>query len=184
MSVPAFWPMVMATELTRQGLEAYARNLRFVEEEIKIHEELRPQLATPHRVRLDLRTMKLCDYGGPDGLPTLVDAPYAGHTAVIADYRKGQSLVETLLAAGCGRVLLTDWTYLLAGASDDITTPEQVLRAENYLGTPRPGIVKQTAPGGHIGLFMGTRTLRDYWPAIGRWIADQSKEKAGKSDHR
>ena len=368
MSVPAFWPMVMATELTRQGLEAYARNLRFVEEEIKIHEELRPQLATPHLVRLDLRTMKLCDYGGPDGLPTLVDAPYAGHTAVIADYRKGQSLVETLLAAGCGRVLLTDWksatddmkdleidnylaemvvaiddlggrvnlvglcqggwlsamvaarfpakvnalvfagapidtdagdgpikrmahetpmsfyeelvalggglmrgkvmlqgwknmhpaqhyitdhidlyehiddadylakeeafngwyenpidlpgrwylqaigqlfkenrlakgqfvglgrrldlhditcpTYLLAGASDDITTPEQVLRAENYLGTPRPGIVKQTAPGGHIGLFMGTRTLRDYWPAIGRWIADQSKEKAGKSDHR
>ncbi len=355
LSVPAFWPMAMAASLAEQGAELYARNIKFIEEEIKIHDHLRPTLATANEVRLDLRTMKLRDYGGAGGLPTIVDAPYAGHSAMIADYHKGQSLMETLLSNGLGRVLLTDWkfatddmkdleidnyladmvvaiddlggrvnlvglcqggwlsamvaarfpdkvnalvlagapidtdagngpiktmahrspmsfyeqlvalsggvmkgkfmlqgwknmhpgqhyiqdhidlyehiddpayvakeetfnswyenpidlpgrwylqairqlfkenqlakgqfvglgrrldlrsitcpAYLLAGASDDITTPEQVLDADKYLGTPPDEIVKETVPGGHIGLFMGTNTLRNHWPAIARWIA-------------
>lgn len=358
MSVPALWPMAIATTLIEQGVELYARNIKFVEEEIKINHALRPQLATPNRVRLDLRTMALRDYGTAGGIPTLVDAPYAGHTAVIADYHKGQSLVETLLANGVGHVALTDWksatedmkdleidnyladmvvaiddlggrvnlvglcqggwvttmlaarfpekvntlvlagapidtnagqgpikrlahelplsfyeelvelggglmrgkfmlqgwknmhpaqhyikehielyeniddpvylskketfeawyeapldlpgrwylqairhlfkdnelakgkfmalgrrldlrditcpAYLLAGAGDDITTPEQVLDTAKYIGTKRHDIVQKTAPGGHIGLFMGARTLKDYWPDIARWIAGHS----------
>ena len=67
LSVPAFWPMAMAAALAEEGLERYAKNLRFVEEEIKIHGELRPKLATPNVVRLDLRTMALRDYGSPGG---------------------------------------------------------------------------------------------------------------------
>jgi poly(3-hydroxyalkanoate) synthetase len=63
--------------------------------------------------------------------------------------------------------------YLLAGASDDITTPEQVLDAAKYLGTPRDRIVQKTVPGGHIGLFMGARTLKEHWPSIAQWITDQ-----------
>jgi hypothetical protein len=108
-SVPAFWPIAMAASLMEQGAELYAKNLKFSEEEIKIHDELRPTLATPNTVRLDLRTMLLRDYGKPGGVPTLVDAPHAGHTAMIADYHKGQSLIETLLANGIGHVALTDW---------------------------------------------------------------------------
>ena len=357
-SVPAFWPMAMAAALAEEGTEIYARNLKFVEEEIKIHGELRPRLATPNQVRLDLRTMVLRDYGKPGGIPTLVDAPHAGHTAMIADYHDGQSLVQTLLANGINHVALTDWkpatedmkdleidnylaeiivaiddlggrvnlaglcqggwvsamiaarfpdkvnalvlagspidtdagngpikrmvhesplsfyrelvelggglmkgkfmlqgwknmhpaqhyiedhidlyehidnpaylakeetfeswyenpidlpgrwyvqvieqlfkenrlakgefvglgrklnlrnitcpAYLLAGANDDITTPEQVLDAAKYLGTPRDHIVQETVPGGHIGLFMGARTLKEHWPQIARWIATQS----------
>ena len=357
-SVPAFWPMAMATAMIEEGAELYAKNLNFVEEEIKIHDELRPNLATPNTVRLDLRTMKLRDYGKPGGIPTLVDAPHAGHTAMIADYHKGQSLVQTLLANGVGHVALTDWkpatidmkdleidnylaevvvaiddlggrvnlvglcqggwvsamiaarfpdkvnslvlagspidtdaghgpikrmvhehplsfyeelvelggglmlgkfmlqgwknmhpeqhyvqdhvdlyehiddpaylakeetfeswyenpidlpgrwylqaikqlfrenrlakgtfiglgrkldlhaitcpTYLLAGAADDITTPEQVLDAAKLIGTPKDRIVKKTVPGGHIGLFMGARTLTEHWPQIARWIAAQA----------
>jgi polyhydroxyalkanoate depolymerase len=354
-SVPAFWPMAMAASLAEDGLELYARNLKFVEEEIKIKYELRPRLATPNQVRLDLRTMKLRDYGRPgQGIPTLVDAPHAGHTAMIADYHKGQSLIETLLANGIDHVALTDWkparddmkyleidnylaevvvaiddlggrvnlvglcqggwvsamiaarfpakvnslvlagapidtdagngpikrmvhespmsfyeelvalggglmrgkfmlqgwknmhpeqhyiqdhidlyehiddptyvakeeafarwyenpidlpgrwylqaieklfkenrlakgkfvglgrqldlhnitcpAYLLAGAADDITTPEQVLNAAKYMGTPTGHITKKTVPGGHIGLFMGARTLKEHWPDIARWI--------------
>ena len=34
---------------------------------------------------------------------------YAGHSAMIADYHQGQSLMETLLANGLDRVFLTDW---------------------------------------------------------------------------
>jgi poly(3-hydroxyalkanoate) synthetase len=356
-SVPAFWPMAMAANLATAGLDLYAKNLKFVDEEIKIHDELRPELATENKVRLDLRTLLLRDYGTPSGIPTLVDAPYAGHTAMIADYHKGQSLVETLLANGIHHVALTDWksasddmkdleidnylaevlvaiddlggrvnlvglcqggwvaamlaarfpdkvnslvlagapidtdagdgpikrmahdspmsfyeglvelgaglmkgkfmlqgwknmhpeqhyfadqidlyehiddpaylakeetfeswyenpidlpgrwylqvikelfkenrlakgtfvglgrkldlhdikcpAYLLAGAADDITTPEQVLNAAKYLGTPKDKIMQKTVPGGHIGLFMGAHTLKEDWPGIAQWIAAQ-----------
>ncbi len=357
MSVPAFWPMAMANAMLEEGTELYAKNLKFAAEEVKIHDELRPNLATPNQVRLDLRTMELRDYGTPGGIPTLVDAPHAGHTAVIADYHKGQSLVETLLASVIAHVVLTEWksatddmkdleiddylaefvvaiddlggrvnlvglcqggwlsamvaarfpdkvnalvlagapidtdagngpikrmahdtpisfyeelvqlggglmkgklmlqgwknmhpeqhyvqehidlyehvddpaylekeetfgswyenpidlpgrwylqaitqlfkenrlakgtfvglgrtlslrsitcpAYLLAGAADDITTPEQILDAVKYLGTPKDHIVQKTVPGGHIGLFMGARTLKEDWPEIARWIAAQ-----------
>jgi poly(3-hydroxyalkanoate) synthetase len=349
--------MAMATEMLEEGSELYAKNLEFVDEEIKIHDELRPILATPNQLRLDLRTMALRDYGKPGGIPTLIDAPHAGHTAMIADYHNGQSLVQTLLANGIGHVALTDWksatddmkdldidnyladvvvaiddlgglvnlvglcqggwlsamiaarfpgkvnslvlagapidtdagngpikrmvhqsplsfyqelvalggglmkgkfmlqgwknmrpeqhyiqdhidlyehiddpaylakeetfeswyenpidlpgrwylqaiellfmenrlakgefvglgrkldlrkitcpVYLLAGAADDITTPEQVLDAAKYIGTPKDRIVQKTVPGGHIGLFMGARTLKEHWPPIARWISAQ-----------
>jgi len=342
----------------KEGAQLYARNLKFVDEEIKIEEELRPALATPNKVRLDMRTMVLRDYGTPGRLPTLVNAPYAGHTSMIADYHDGQSLVQTLLANGIDHVALTDWKsatvdmkdleidnyladlivaiddlggrvnlvglcqggwtsamiaarfpqkvnalvlagspidtdagdgpirkmvhesplsfyeelvelggglmkggfmlqgwknmhpaehyvtehvdlyehiddpvyvakretfeswyenpidlpgrwylqaigqlfqenrfakgqfvglgrrldlrditcplYLLAGAGDDITTPEQVLNAAKYVGTPADQIVSQTVPGGHVGLFMGARTLKEHWPQIARWLAAQS----------
>jgi len=356
-AIPAFWPMAMAAALMQTGTQLYARNLKFIEEEIRIRADLRPTLATPNTVRLDLRTMQLRDYGRPGTIPTLVEAPYAGHTAMIADYCKGQSLVETLLDGGIGHVTLTDWksatgdmkdleidnyladmvvaiddlggrvnlvglcqggwmaamvaarfpdkvnaivlagspidtdagngsikqmaqasplsfyeelvtlggglmlgkfmlqgwknmhpgehyiqehidlyehiddpayvakeetfnswyenpidlpgrwylqviqqlfkenrlargefialgrrlslrditcpAYLLAGAGDDITTPEQVLDAVKYLGTPRDRIQQRTVPGGHIGLFMGARTLKETWPAIAAWINAQ-----------
>jgi poly(3-hydroxyalkanoate) synthetase len=356
-SVPAFWPMAMAASLMEQGAELYARNLKFVEEEIKIHDASRPTLATPNKVRLDLRTMLLRDYGKPAGMPVLVDAPHAGHTAMIADYVKGQSLIETLLKNGISHVVLTDWkaatedmkdleidnylaevvvaiddlggrvnlvglcqggwtaamlaarfpdkvnslvlagapidtdagdgpikrmvhvspisfyeelvalggglmkgkfmlqgwknmhpeqhyiedqidlyeniddpaylkkeetfaswyenpidlpgrwylqvikqlfkenrlakgkfvglgrrldlknitcpVYLLAGDSDDITTKEQVFDAGKYLATPKDKIEMKLVPGGHIGLFMGFRNLKDAWPLIARWILAQ-----------
>jgi poly(3-hydroxyalkanoate) synthetase len=340
----------MTAALMEQGAQWYARNLRFVEEDLRMHRGLHPRLATPCQVRLELRTMRLVEYGRPGVLPTLVVAPYAGHTAMIADYHKGQSLVETLLANGLTHVALTDWksagedmrefdidnylaeivvaiddlggrvnlvglcqggwvaamvtarfpakvaalvlagapidtdvgnnplttmvhrsplsfyrelvslggglmrgkfmlqgwknmhpeqhyvqshvdlyehiddpaylekqetfeswyenpidlpgrwylqvieqlfqenrlakgtlslrditgpVYLLAGADDDITAPEQVLGAARYLGTPAERIVQQTVPGGHIGLFMGARTLAQNWPGIARWLERQ-----------
>lgn len=358
MSVPVFWPVAMAAALVKNGAGIFAKHLKFVEEEIRIDAKLRPKLATENQIRLDLRTMQVRDYGKPgSGVPTLVAAPFAGHTAMIADYNKGQSLIETLLANGLHHVALTDWksatedmkdfdidnylaemiitiddlggrvnlvglcqggwvaamiaarfpdkinslvlagapidtnagngvikkmvqkspvsfyeelvtlggglmkgrfmlqgwknmhpvehyiqqhvdlyehiddpaylkkeetfqswyenpidlpgrwyvqvitqifkenrlangkfvalgrtldlhaitcpTYLLAGADDDITTPEQVLDAAKYISTPKSHIAKKTVPGGHIGLFMGAKTLKTTWPIIARWIAAQ-----------
>jgi len=362
-SVPAFWPMAMATAMLEEGSELaffYSNDFKISVEEIKLHNEPRPALATSNRVRLDLRTMVLRDYGKSSELPTLVVAPYAGHMAAIADYHDGQSLVQTLLANGIDHVALTDWksatddmkdleidnylaeivvaiddlggcvnlvglcqggwasaivaarfphkvnslvlagapidtdagngpikrmareypisfydelvdfcgglmrgrlmlqgwknmhpgqhyikepidlyahiddpaylakeemfeswyenpidlpgrwyvqvitqlfkenrlakgkfvglgrklnlrnitcpAYLLAGANDDITTPEQVLDAAKYLGTPKDRIVQKTVPGGHVGLFMGTRTLKEHWPQTAHWIAAQSAQ--------
>jgi polyhydroxyalkanoate depolymerase len=355
--VPLFGPMLAAERIAEKGLALYADNLKFLGEEHKIHHELRPKLATANRVMLDLRTMLFRDYSAPDatGIPAIVDAPYAGHSAMIADFHRGQSLIETLLANGLGRVYLTDWksatvdmkdleidqylaelnvcvddlggrvnlvglcqggwmstmyaarypekvvslvlagspidtdagdgpvkrmahtyptsfyeemvalggglmpgktmlsgwknmhpeehyfknyvdlyehiedpaylkkeeifeswyenpidlpgrwylqaivqlfkenrlakgqfvalgqrldlkriacpVYLLAGEADDITTKEQVFDADKYLGTPHDRIIKKLVPGGHIGLFMGSRTLKEAWPEIARWVA-------------
>ena len=80
--------MSMAAAMLDEGRELYARNLKFVDEEIKIHDEFRPTLATPHQTRMKLRTMALRDYGVPKGIPTLVDAPHAGLAAMIADFHQ------------------------------------------------------------------------------------------------
>ncbi len=47
----------------------------------------------------------------------------------------------------------------VAGESDEIRTPEQVLDVRTYLGTPARQIISRTVPGLHIGLFRGSRTL-------------------------
>jgi poly(3-hydroxybutyrate) depolymerase len=66
--------------------------------------------------------------------------------------------------------------YLLAGRDDDITPPEQVFAAEALVGTPAAKIRKTLVPGGHIGLFMGRKTLRAAWPDIGAWIASLDRD--------
>lgn len=68
--------------------------------------------------------------------------------------------------------------FMLAGREDDITTPDQVFAAEHLVGTRPERIMKSLVPGGHIGLFMGKKTLETVWPKIARWIAaiDHSEE--------
>ncbi len=355
-SVPWFWPYAATIEMGMQGLRLLRDNMQFVSEAEEISAPPAPEWATKNRVILDLDTMRVRDFSaaGASGLPVIVDAPYAGHSSTIADFARGQSLVETLIGAGLGRVLVTDWkaatpqmanfdidkylaeinvlvddlgsavhlvglcqggwmcamyaarfpakvrslvlagspidtdaghgpikklshrlpmsayremvsigdgrmlgkvmlagwkdmhpgeqylgkyvdlyahiedesyierteqferwyenpidlpgvyylqaiellfkqnrfakgtfvglgrklsladitvpVYLLAGSSDDITTKEQVFDAEKLVGTPAAAIVKTLAPGGHIGLFMGRRTLAEVWPKIAAWI--------------
>ncbi|KVM05614.1 esterase [Burkholderia ubonensis] len=359
-ALPIFWPMAAATAMFEAGTELTARNLRFLAEEEKLHFEMHPALASANRPLLELRTMIFRDYsdGAARGLPTIVDAPYAGHSAMIADYQPGQSLMQTLREHGVSHLYLTDWrsatedmkdleidqylaelnvcvdelggrvnfvglcqggwmaamyaarfphkvaslvlagspidtdagngpirqmvhtyptsfyeelvemggglmrgrfmlrgwknmhpdqhylaehvdlyehiddpdylrkqeafaswyespidlpgrwylqaivqlfkenrlakgtfvalgrtlnlkdvtcpVYLLAGEADDITTPEQVFDALKYLGTPAAQVTSRLVPGGHIGLFMGSRTLKDAWPDIAAWIAAQA----------
>lgn len=361
-SVPWFWPMIYAMEMEEAGLDAFAQNIKALGEIARIESPPPPEWATENRVLLDLDTTLLRDFssaGTQDVLPVLVDPPYAGHNSAIADYIKGQSLIETLLAAGLPRVLAMEWktatlemrdfdidkylaeinvlvddlggrvhlvglcqggwmssmfaarfphkvaslvlagspidtdagdgpikkiahatplsfyeemvatgegrmlgqfmltgwknmhpgenylgkyidlyahatdekylkrtehfeswyetpidlpgrfylqaiellfkknlfwrgefsglghklllgdiacpTFLLGGADDDITPPEQVFAAKKKLGTPKNKIVERIAPGGHIGLFMGSNTLKNVWPEIGAWIREQEK---------
>jgi polyhydroxyalkanoate depolymerase len=358
-NVPIFWPVQLAADMAEQGMDLLARNVKFVAEESRLHGGLKPHLATAHTDRLKLRTLTLCDYSAPDatGIATLVIAPYAGHTSMIADYHEGQSLMQTLRGANVDRLFLTDWhsatpdmkdlevdqylaellaciddlgghvnlvglcqggwtaamlaarfpqkvaslvlagspidthagngplvkmvkaspmsfyedlvasggglmlgkymlagwknmhpeqhyvqehidlyehiddpiwlskteaferwyenpldlpgrwylqvidqlfkrnflakgkyvalgrplslkaitcpLYLLAGESDDITGHQQVFAAEALCGTAKDKTKKRMVPGGHVGLFMGARTLKEAWPEIGRWIVAQ-----------
>ena len=360
-SVSWFWPFAAAIEMEEEGLRLFQDNLKFLAEAEEITAPPRPEWASRNRVLLDLDSMRLREFRRADKSdgpgPVLVDAPYAGHDSSIADYAKGQSLVETLLDSGLKQVVVTDWKsaddhmkdfdidkylaeinvavddlggsvhlvglcqggwmcamyaarfpgkvrslvlagapvdtdagdgsikkmahslpmsfyeemveagggrmlgkfmlagwknmhpdeqyldkyidlyehiedkcyvkrterferwyenpidlpgryylqaikdlfkenrlakgrfvalgrklnlkdiwvplYLLAGDGDDITTKEQVFGAEGLVGTPRDQVVKKLAPGGHIGLFMGSHTLADVWPEIGHWIRQQ-----------
>jgi len=113
-SSPFFWPLAAGVELEQEGLQLFRDNLKFLhEQEIDAAPEP-PAWATPNRVRLDLDTMKLREFSPDagrqaDGIPVIIAAPYAGHSASIADYAKGQSLVETLATAGIAHLLVTDW---------------------------------------------------------------------------
>lgn len=42
-------------------------------------------------------------------IPVIIDAPYAGSSATIADFSPEQSLVRTVKTNGLGRVYVTDW---------------------------------------------------------------------------
>lgn len=112
-SVPYLWPMAAAIEMGEAGLELFRENLKFLEEAADISDPPEPVWASPNRVALDLDTMRLRDFSrhqhAAAKCPVIVDAPYAGHTSMIADYAPGQSLVEVLLGRGIGRVLVTDW---------------------------------------------------------------------------
>jgi len=112
-SVPFLWPLAAAIELEQKGLEIFTKNMKFLAEAGDIVAPPLPEWATLNRIQLDLDTMRLRDFsignGAIDQLPVIIDAPYAGHHATIADYAKGQSLVETLLSAGLSKVVVTDW---------------------------------------------------------------------------
>jgi poly(3-hydroxybutyrate) depolymerase len=367
--LPWLWPMCVLEHMAQGDMscllgEHFVENelrlssdvMKFTEEAHKIDYELKPVWATANTVKLDLKTMLLRDFsnGSAKGLPVIIDAPYAGHSATIADYSPDQSLVRALKANGLEHVYVTDWksatdamkdftidtylddlnaavdvlggkvhliglcqggwlsaayaarfpgkvstlvlagspidadvgegavkelahtlplstyrelvtagggrllgkvmlaswkgmnptdqyikkyadlfshiedksyvkraeefarwyespldlpgayylqavewifkenrlakgsfvalgkaislkditipVYMLAGDADDITPAAQVFNAENYLGTPKTDMAKKLVPGGHIGLFMGRKTLENTWPEISKWI--------------
>jgi poly(3-hydroxyalkanoate) synthetase len=111
MCVPLFWPLAASAGIAEAELKLAARNIKFLAEAEKIDFGLHPQFATENRVALELRTMQLRDFSLPaaPGIPTVVDAPYAGHTSTAADFDTNQSLIATLRANGCPRIFLTDW---------------------------------------------------------------------------
>ncbi len=66
--------------------------------------------------------------------------------------------------------------YLLAGSTDHITPPPQVYALADHVGTSPDEIVRQQAPGGHLGLFMGHDALRNHWAPLFRAIRSRSEE--------
>jgi len=90
-------------------VKAFLRPLSYASEAMGLLFPPQPRWATPNRVVLDLPTVRLRKFGIARGIPTLIDAPFAGHSAAIADYAEGQSLVQTLLNNGIAGVYITDW---------------------------------------------------------------------------
>jgi polyhydroxyalkanoate depolymerase len=118
--VPFLWPFVYFAGLERLEIELLRDNIKFLNEVEKTQiERVKPRWATRNKVVLDLHTMNMRDFStSKTGIYTLLVAPYAGHTAVIADFHKGQSLVETLIASGIKRVCVTEWKSATTAMKD------------------------------------------------------------------
>ncbi|WP_269844871.1 DUF3141 domain-containing protein [Zhongshania marina] len=109
----------------------------------------------------------------------VVDLPGRFYLQAVKHLFKKNRLARGEFIALGERISLKDITvpiYLLAGTDDDITTPEQVFNVENLLGTDSEKIQKDLAQGGHIGLFMGRKTLNENWRRIGHWLIDADKK--------
>jgi poly(3-hydroxyalkanoate) synthetase len=74
--------------------------------------------------------------------------------------------------------------YLLAGSADEVVTPEQLLALERLAGTRPEHLRHDVAECNHLALFMGKKTLEQYWPTIARWINEPLVEKQDQAPVR
>jgi poly(3-hydroxyalkanoate) synthetase len=61
--------------------------------------------------------------------------------------------------------------FLLAARDDSVVAPEQLMAVRRHVATPVEQIAEAIAPGGHLSLFMGVRTLAAEWPRVAGWLA-------------
>lgn len=97
------------------------------------------------------------------------DIPGAFYLWIVRHLFRDNELVEGTLTIDGQRVELGNIDIplnLLAGATDHITPPDQVLAVADHVSTPKALINTDVAPGGHLGLFMSHHALREHWPAL------------------
>ena len=104
---------------------------------------------TPNTVALQLQSMRLRAFSPATATqpPLLICAPYALHSALIADFAPGHSLVEALQKYGAGRVYSADWR----SATPDM----RQLSIDNYLADLNVAIDEIGAPVDLVGLCQG-----------------------------
>lgn len=103
-----------------------------------------------------------------------VDLPGTYYMQVVQQVFKENQIAEGRFVA-LGRVVDLQTVrvpiYLLAGKDDEVVDPEQLFAAARLTATPDSCIEKETAPCGHLGLFMGAETIAGPWPRIARWLS-------------
>ncbi len=157
---------VLKGEYVLQGFKSLHPAEQYVEKYVKLYENI----DDPHFVRRFKRFERWYEY--------TIDLPGRWYLQVVKELFKENRFYRGRFIALGRRVSLRAIecpVYLLAGERDDITPPEQVFNAARRLGTPKEDVVKDLAPGGHIGLFMGSTPLRENWPRIVEWQRNLSR---------
>jgi poly(3-hydroxybutyrate) depolymerase len=110
------------------------------------------------------------------------DVPGGFYLWIITHLFRDNGLINGAITIRGRRVDLANISmplYLLAGATDHITPPDQVF-AIAALATTAPGLVRRhVTTGGHLGLFMGHEALREHWPPILAEVLRHSTAAAG-----
>jgi poly(3-hydroxyalkanoate) synthetase len=140
------WPF----EATRLALNAYSQLFGDQKPSSTAPEQKAPAWTTPNSVALQLPTMRLRAFARGNVAqqqPVLVCAPYALHSALIADFARHHSLVEALQKNGLNRIYVTDWCS---------ATPQmRNLSIDNYLAELNVAIDEIGAPVDLVGLCQG-----------------------------
>jgi poly(3-hydroxybutyrate) depolymerase len=107
-----------------------------------------PQWTTPHRIALELKTVRLRDFTTqPHDRPCLLCTPFALHGSTVSDLTAGHSLVAALRDGGLTRLYVTDWK----SASADM----QFLGIDDYLADLNVLVDEIGSPVDVIGLCQG-----------------------------
>jgi poly(3-hydroxybutyrate) depolymerase len=104
-----------------------------------------------------------------------VDVPGTYYLEVIEKLYKRNELASGSFVALGQQISLSRLRlpmYLLAGSADEVVAPEQLLAVERLVGTQPKYLRHEVAPCNHLGLFMGRRTLEEYWPRIVHWMKE------------
>jgi len=67
---------------------------------------------------------------------------------------------------------ITQPLVLIGGQNDDITPPAQVMAMKNHASSET--VEEVLLPAGHIGVFMGSDIIKNYWPGILKSISTES----------
>ncbi len=105
----------------------------------------------------------------------VLDLPGAYYLEVVEKFYKRNELARGEFSALGKRIDLREMRrplYLLAARDDEVAAPEQTFACARLVGTPRAKIRRKTAPGGHMSLFAGARTLKKVWPEVLAWLAE------------
>ncbi|MHC1561126.1 alpha/beta fold hydrolase [Actinomycetospora sp. C-140] len=106
------------------------------------------------------------------------DVPGAFYLWLVEHLFAGNELISGELEVDGRRVdmgAISCPLFLLGGATDHITPPVQVFAAADHVSTPADQVTRRTAPGGHLGLFMGNQALRHEWPPLMEAVAGHSR---------
>src|SRR5258705_5524221 len=105
-----FWPALAAASAGEVASSWAALFLGFSGDADGRQTPQEPEGATPGRITLELRAVRLRDFTmAQSGVPTLLCTPLALHGAAIADLAAGHGLVAALRDAGIGRLFMADW---------------------------------------------------------------------------
>jgi poly(3-hydroxyalkanoate) synthetase len=103
-----FWPALAALSAGETASSMAAHFLGFDADADYTDQE--PERATPSRIALELRTVRLRDFTlAESGVPTLLCTPLALHGGAVADLATGHSLVAALRGGGIERLFMVDW---------------------------------------------------------------------------
>jgi len=115
-----------------------------------------------------------------------VDLPGAYYLEAVERLFRRNELATGAMSALGKPVSLSDVTaplYLLGARDDELVAPAQLFSAADLVGTEPSRIHRHMTPGGHLGLFLGQRTLRTVWPQIAAWLQASEGVSINKGIH-
>ena len=150
---------VMRGELIRVGFDALQAWNRWVVDPIQLWNRVDDEAYSERRARMDRWYRVRKDLAGPMYLRVVEDL--FRHNKLIAGELEVLGRTVDLGDVVCP-------IAMVAGTHDHITLPEQVWAIEPVASSERTE--RFEVPGGHVGLVIGSRAQRRYWPDVFAWI--------------